>query len=438
MNELQIILLTAFIFLFICSYFLIDNNILAPANLYFLGCISSTIAMIYGNCVWKEEFAFSTFVVYLTGSVSFFNVSMLYKLTRRKKNIMEQAPVEECRIIRYRSSNIGFFVFFQIAVLAAYSIFFIKHSSGETLRVILRIYRNARKEGTITVPFLLGQCIKLSWALSVIEIYILVHNFTLNKKIKGQIKYIIGILAFWMLQILQSSRIYILLSFLEGFFLYILMKQKISGKRNVLSLKDIITIIIIAFTVLYGFIQIGTIIGRHSSSTRPPLYYLSMYGGSTMEILNIYIKQGITDITLLGHGTLYTFAGFDRVLNYMGLLHDTLPQTGKFVYIHNAAIGNICANYYYWLYDFGIVGVIGLSSFMAYFYNSLYSCILRKFQIGKVQFLTLIYICINYGLVMNGIADYFYRYIFSMNYFSMFIICYFILKIGFKVKLKWS
>lgn len=433
---MEFILLISFTIMLFISYFMIDNSFLAPSNLYFLGCMISNTALIYGNRVWNDVFDVKTYAVYMTGSVTFLVSSFLYKRTHSYKRKTELTSPEGCKAIAYRNGNINFFVFIQLAALIAYGIFLMKSSRGDTLSALLRAYRSARKEGSIAVPFLLGQCIKLSWALSTIEVYIVVHNFVINKSVKGQKKYLIGLLAFFLLQILQASRIYILLSFLEGLFLYVLMKQAIYGKKKALSLSDFFRIGVLVFAVLYGFILIGTIMGRHSSGTKPPLYYLSMYAGSTMEILNTYIKNGAVEITAFGNGTLYTFAGFDRVLGYVGLLRDKLPQTGAFLYINDSAIGNICANYFYWLYDFGIVGVIVLSSFMSWVYNEAYRRVVKRFQIGKVQFGTLIYVCINYGLIMNGIADYFYRYIFSMNYISMFIFCYLVLKIGFKVKLK--
>jgi len=432
-------LLIYFIIMLFLSYHIIDNNILYPTNLYFIGCIISCIALIYGNNIWKVEFSEKTVLIYILGSSVFFLTSLIYRYCSKGYNTMLGINIEPKEIL-LNKNIIYICVIFQCVILLIYCIFLFKNVSGNTISFLLHAYRKGRKSGDIILPFLLGQCIKLTWALASIEAYIFIHNIVVvsKNKLKGNVIYLVGIFVFICLQILQSSRVYILLIAIEMLFLYFLFRQKVRGNKRVVSLVSSIKICLIGIVTIYLFVYFGQLIGRTSADTLNPLHYVASYAGSTMQIFNIYVKESVVNISAWGNGTLYTFDGFDKLFNYFGMVTDVLPQTKQYVSVNGVVLGNICANYFYWLYDFGLIGVVGLSMIMSLVYSIFFRKVMKEVEVGKIKLSVLYYSCIVYALVMNGISDYFYRSILSINYISMFILCAIVVKFIFKIRIKFK
>ncbi|MCZ3703539.1 oligosaccharide repeat unit polymerase [Lactobacillus mulieris] len=277
------------------------------------------------------------------------------------------------------------------------------------------------------IPGYLQQLAKLLTVCGYFYSFALFFNLA-NKTIKKADYYLCipNIVIYIIYSILDSNRLN-LLGLVGAFVIYYFAIKNVSQQHSN-SVKSLFKLIVSFVIVLFVFYGIRLIVGRTGSEDTDFISYISMYVGAPVKLLDMFIKQPVSDFTVWGKET---FVSINSLLRKMGFDIPKYLMHKEFRIYNGISLGNVYSAYRSWYSDFGLIGVFSLQSIFSIFYTCYYY-ILKKKGILNHQFAFLLYGYFSLALFLHPIEDWFYSMFVSVGTLTFIIIFAIIYKIAIK------
>ena len=270
---------------------------------------------------------------------------------------------------------------------------------------------------TINYPWYINQGIKFSKAFIYIITFLFINNNISNKRQKqkkqGKTLLVLSILMYSIQTMLTGGRseliIYAIYATSLYFFIYGRLNKRTGTRIGVNTLK----IIVLLAVVLYLFSASRTLVGRVSEDN--PIYYISRYFGGSIPLFDDYLKNPIPKSQIIGKEI---FFGINKFLNQIGILHEDYTIHLEFRSPNGIGLGNVYTAFRRMFQDFGVIGIIILSSIhgaiMALWYKKIYYA-------RKIKFSThlILYFMLLHTVVLMPFSDFFFSTVLSINYINI-------------------
>lgn len=415
-------------FLLIIAYYLFEQDIFSPSVIICSTILLCILCALLNVKSWDINYHFNTYVVMITGIVSFILPSIcVFLFYKRKisyaKNIYKENNYTN-NLIEIQNWKTFIIILFNIIVFAWYfkEIYRISLLAGNTEGIagMMSAFRMGNSYGTVsseqTIPTILNQCIKFNRIFAYIYLYAYINNIIIHKNYKKNIMYIFPIIGFAAQTILGSDRIYLILLVCAGLVMaYLLLYKYNKFNKNISNkfIKICIKSLLIVFVI---FFSLRNIIGHQSTESDSAINYITKYVGGSVQLFDLYMQNPIEKSQLWGKETFSSvyllISKFDIVEPYKRHL--------EFRESNGIIIGNVYGAFRKYYQDFGILGVIILQIISAYFFNTFYYYI--KYNTKKNSgFKLLLYAFIVHGLFYIPIDDLIFSGLISMNYLTLII-----------------
>ena len=429
------ILFVGTIILLLINFFLSGYDYLYPSFIFCLVFSVAEFACILGQQTYEIVIHSETTIILLGGELIFTFFSLITFLGKKRISYKEHPiPVNEIKI--------SFFLEWGTIILQLLAImFFIKYlknisfaydGQSRSLTELISLYDVMTKFWTdlfndlhVPVPTIYRIANPLVSAVAYIIIYIAVNNFIAIKKIKISHVMIIGLQC--VLIILNGSRSP-LFRILTMVFILAYMMQYRRGKIKKGNIKLLLKLIMLVIGAAIFFLILLNLMGRTGKGEEKIAHYLFVYIGAPIVNLDNFIVNKLPTVStvLVGEQT------FRKLYNYVGkILKISSFQYGgvnPFVFSANGIeIGNVFTTYYYYIYDFGFVGVIPLTIVVACYYVVTYSRLLSAKREKKMINLNLLFYAYLFNdLVMQFFSSRFYETILDAPFIKLLIVVIFV------------
>ena len=425
------VMLIIFLLMTIYTYIKARGDILQPSVIFSAMYTFSILCATLNKEYWGIDLSWKTFFIIVLGGLEFIIISFLVDYFYKKKydNDMKinQNEDNKGKIIKIEKWKIAIIFIYSIVViiLLVLNVLSIASEFGEfsNFSEALTIFRqNTSYESNASLSQIMSLLLKPLFAAAYICLFVYIKNIIykegkLTKKIFTESIYLLPVLAFVIQSLVQSNRGSILRIAIAGFSMFVIIwYQKWNWKRKV-SIKAILSLVIIACIGLTAFYFSATLVGRKISKNL--IQYVTMYCGGSIQCLDMYVKEPAKKSDIFGYET---FTYFIRNLqDYLGLELDEVPTTHlEWRKSNGVLIGNVYTSYRRWIQDFGYVGMILLQAGVALFYNIFYNKMKysknKSSTINDIGLLTYAYLA--YPLFIHSIDSIFYLNVFRLYFIT--------------------
>lgn len=263
--------------------------------------------------------------------------------------------------------------------------------------------------------------------------YFAVYIFIRKKVIDGKSSLVYGTNIF----------LYILLSLMEGgrtgtfriitaamFLWYVFYKTK---KGKLFHVKSVLAkLVVIMLMIILFFISYLNISGRNEGSMNFELVIteIFVYTGAPIFNLDIYLGNPWQQT----HG-IFGELTFSVFINWLGRKFDDSSLIYEmdlpFLSYQNYGLGNVYTTFYAFIYDFGFIGVIVLTTIMAVIYVWLYNKVkVSRIMENNISFVVICYAYLVNDVVMLPFSNRFYESVVNIPMLYIFIILYLLVSIA--------
>ncbi|QNQ83112.1 oligosaccharide repeat unit polymerase [Lactobacillus sp. PV037] len=439
--KMYVFLLIVIIYLFI-SFNVTKRDWAFPSNIVLGMYIISICFFISESNTWGIDIGNTTFSLLILGITTYTLVGIIVfiifsKVSIRKENFnydyvekenstyyADINPVISCLLIIFEV--IGFIAYFKN--VRNHSLMIGSYSS---LSEMIGNYRDAGSlgdAGTGLSSFSLNSY-RLMTALAYIYMGIIVQFLVAKKKSNfvWKILHFTPIIIFIACSLLTGGRNPIIQLFLAFIIMYYV-KYKQLNKNKKLSKKATLKIIVGLVLALISFSIFRGVVGR--TSTYSTWDYLAIYIGAPIKLFDLFLKNG--------GGLPHFYIGQETFSNLWESFGFNIPSHSnlEFRVFNNWALGNVYTPFRRYYSDFGVWGIIILTSIEALFY-SLYYLIIKKKKFNPyiLDVTTLIYSYLAIGPFYYSVVERFYL-LWSKNTLIIILEIYVLAKILTKFKLK--
>lgn len=418
----MIILLIVFTaFFIVLSYYYYSKDIFNPSFIYSSLFFLSFFDYLLNAGLWGD-ISILTLLVIIAGISSFeistFIVHYLYQSNRRKNHYSENEFKSNSRyIIDIGHENIStlktsrafwilFFIFEIICViLVAQQVINLtyQYGGGGNLSTSIALYQRMSKFTTVNMrmPTLLIYLFVFIQSGGYISGYLVINNFLSQKKI--DIFLLIITLISISSSMLTGSRGGSLQHVITLLFIFIILYCQKNDIKKADS-KIIFRVFLVLLLLLLSFETFAGLMGRDNSLNL--FEYISVYLGAPIKNLDIFLsKFSGTKSNVFGS---YTFVNqINWIGNHFNIKKYQYSINLPFNYIDGHNLGNVYSCFYSYYYDFGLGGVVVLSSISAVFIQILYENI--QYKSGrKIHLIYLVYSFFLFTLMFSFFANRFY------------------------------
>ena len=378
-------LLISLLILFIISFFINEENIIAPGVVFSFGfLVQAIIAVIYAKR-WELGLHLNTYLALTLGIAEFiivsFIVHLIYNYIRNKKankkgigvhgsNKQLQEISAKIKFIKVNKLLEILYLIFMLIVSGIYLYFVVKRVNGSfdsisSIFAAMFKFDNFSKfsDEPISLPFLITNLQKLVVVSGYWFIYVVINNYSCNKKIN--IVEILIIIVSLASSLLCGSRTESFMIIFSAVTIFIILIQKKKNKNNVLTLKLIRNIVIVGCVFLAIFYFSAQIWGRVSKNDK--VYYFAIYCGAQVKNLDIFLQEKnayVKKSSLWGSQTFYSIIQtLGKKIGFNGFEDYKLDL--PFRSVNNLDLGNVYTTFYPYIYDFGYIGEFILVLIMA-------------------------------------------------------------------------
>lgn len=350
------------------SYVIFNEDIISPAVIFpgvFLFAALDLLSML---TVWKTDIHFNTVLVVSGGCLIFIITSLIAKKCLLFK-IPQILPNHSAKREMKRSIQLLFiFLNLFIFIYVARKIVEIVRFAGFNRNILAAFgtYAYLSKVGNVNTDIgkLASNLYQFTQAESYFWGYMLVEQWYEKKKVPALIlaNFIITTLS----SFLCGSRTGAIFSVISLFPIFVIKYRK-NTRRKHLKKKYIFLFFTIVVILMFSFQWIGELIDRKLDGIN--LWeYISIYIGAPILNLDFFIQEPHSSPEIWGYNTFATQIRYLRGRLRMGSHHFDLP----FRSVNGHNLGNVYTTFYAYIYDFGIIGMIILTSIMAIVIQQLY------------------------------------------------------------------
>lgn len=439
------ILLILFVAMLVLSYRVFNREIVNPSVIFCFMYTLSILSAIYNISAWNIDLVWKTFFILFLGGVEFILISYIIKKKFEKKyaDIEENKKKDTVNFVLNKYIMILLSVFSIVVIgILVFNIYKIASQFGayNNFTEAQRLFKSHTSySNDASLPSYLPRLLKILELSSYICLYSFLYNVInssekkLSRIILKNIYYIVPVIFYIASEFISSSRITTIQLGCAGIVMgLIIWHSKYEWKKHI-EFKFIGKMILIGVVCLVAFYYSAALIGRENS--KGMLDYITLYAGGSIECLNQYVKEPITQSQTKGSET---FILLMRGLNKYGVTHFNLldSQTPhlEFRYYNDNMIGNVYTAYRRWYNDFGVIGIAVLNGFMAFVFNTLYY-LFKYRRLKKYNHLVMIIFgYISYAIFLHPVDSYFYTTVFQITFgtnlilFTILYILFFVIK----------
>lgn len=437
-------LLISLILYCIVAYWLTNKSLFSPpvlaGGMFAVGCLFLTYNLSY----WGVDLSGDTYGIIIGGLLLFLFVfvAITYKSPRRKfLNGNTDTRIETIKLHPFFYYGAILFTILSFAlylrnILKIASFFGANGSVAEKLAA----YRYYSSHTTLTS----GSSAQMAvggleyWLHLIVEssayvwVYIFVNNWFSEKE---KNKWIVAIIALSIANsLLTGGRLDIARIPLSFLIIYSAYWYRLNSKRFKLPTKFIRKIVIVFISILFSFVIARNILGRTSvgyRSATDPIYYLSIYLGGPIALLDLFLKTPPEASDIWGKET---FAGTLRNIGkFFNKPELTYVTHKEYRYYQGISLGNVYTAFRSYIYDFGIIGMIILVAVMAIIFGLMYRHVMYGRKKNGIDVTLIFYSYWCFAAAMMFYADYFFERFFTQATFR-FIVILFIWKLYIKYK----
>lgn len=430
-----LIILSTFLF---WAYIISNRDIMSPSVLFIGGFVLAVIAAMMNIQEWGIDLSNKTIVIIVVGNLSFLVTDMVYKMAYRSSNTGIKEEIVKIEIENWKTMivvlvGIATMILYyrEIVRLSAYA-----ESYWQKFGVMVA-YKRAISYGSVSINTVTNQMTKLVYSFGYIYAYIFINNFFATegkRKIRKNMIYLIPVILYSIMAILKGNRIDIMGLVVMMMFLYYMFLHKKVGWDKHISGKVLRKAIIVFVIGMIVFYYMKDLVGRVSSLNL--LEYITQYIGGSIELLDLYIRDGLTAVTSIPFGE--TLTGLLNGLKKIGLVNVNIRKQLEFRYTSTGVyLGNVYTALRRYYHDGGWIGLIVFPSVLSYIMNRFYRKIKRysSYAINKI-YKIIIYASLIYVVPFQAMEDSFWINKVTIGYLIELVILYICLKFIFaKVKI---
>lgn len=404
------------IILFCIAFILSGKDIMAPSVMMCIMFVISSLFALFNVDNWNIDFAVDTTLLIFTGIFVFILSEAFYRYFFCGQLHGDKIVVEHYDIgsIYVKSWIINLIIIFDVTICLWY-LRDIMSAVGESMANISSYFLAYRRLRTASLKYqgvsltlgAINQFLKVVSASGYIAAYIFINNYIAgNSKKASQIRYVIIIIISIIPTIMAGGRTGVLKIVSAVLIYYYIIWHQKNGWAKCLSWfyirVGIISFLIGCIVFYYSLNLLGRTINK------PLIDYVSNYLGSSIYLLDIYVKAPI-ECNSFGEETLI---GIKKLLNIVGL-----GDLSKSYNLEFRTVGQGASNVYTFFrrpfHDFGIIGMYIFTAIVAMFFAWIYYRHIKCKQREKCVGWVLMYGYLYYWIICSSIDQY------SQNYVSV-------------------
>lgn len=406
--EILILMLIIIVGLLIFNFNLYNRDFFEPEVLFLAGFTLAIIAAMMNVKEWDINLSFKTFSIIIIGNLSFLLSGLLFHQTHKKNasNIPEELsyiriPLWKTIVVVVFGVLTVFMFYKEIVRLSQYA-----DPYWQAFGMMVA-YKKAITYGPGSLNNFVNQMAKVVYCFGYIYAFIFVNNLFCkkNRRIRDNIQYIFPLVMFVIMTILRGNRtdfiaLVVLVLFLYSYFWHrtIGWQKQISGAL----LKKISIVFVVGLVLFYN---VKGLVGR--VSTLNFLDYITQYIGGSIQLLDMYVKEPLTNSSsFLGE----SLTGLIQGLNKIGLTDVAIRKQLEFRYTNtHIQLGNVYTAFRRYYNDLSYFGLIIFPGVLSWFMNSFYYKVkkIKGFSINKC-FKIIVYSSLVYVLPFQAMEDSFF------------------------------
>lgn len=359
------------IILLIGTYYCFQKSLFSPSFIFLIGFLTASICAAFFQGKWGEILHWNSFIVYLVGFITFFAVSVVInRLYIAIKSKSKKRAI--CISKEYKNIEIPTVIYIVFAIIHIIAIYFLIKRVKETAAIygVYGSWSESVEKYRYIVAFTTNEIAGINIigkiAMDITKVcgffwsYIFIYNI-LSEKRKISILALINLILCIIHDFLGGARtgtVVILIACIGIFYTFWIKKHY---NRKKLPFKYIVKICIVLLFIVISFQFLGGVIGRNIDVSFTE--YFAKYVGSPMKNLDIFMQQDHQLPNVWGQ---QTFANF---INWIGSKTNNINLYYKldlpFINYNGFNMGNVYTTFYMFLYDFGMIGVVGCTAVMA-------------------------------------------------------------------------
>ena len=378
-----IFLLLIVLILLLVQLNLVDNDIFHPSVIVYACYALALIFAVIEMDNWDIYISDKTFFIILTGLVIYMVISMMFRKTlfiigkRNQETCTHSA--DETDIVDIQPLIMVFIDVFSLLIALRYFLD-IRRSTGSlsgitSISTMIYQYRVGSVNGTLEsgLSSFSAHGFQILFALTFICIYLIAINAVekTQKTIFWYLMRLIPIVCFLFCSLISGSRNPLLQVVLgSAVTVYIFMRAKNKFERK-FKLKSAFKFIVIGIIVLVIFVQLKDLLGRTTQYNF--LEYIAEYIAAPIKNFDVFISKDLrNDSALWGRET------FVSIWKFIGSLTGkteliNLPMNKEFNFLNGMSLGNVYTSFREYYYDFGLAGIIILTTIHSFIFTSLYA-----------------------------------------------------------------
>lgn len=415
-----VLLLLVIIFMSVYTYKCVGNDIVHPSVIVLLSTMFSVISATYNCEKWGIEFSPLTFSIIF---ISLYCISTIGIICNCRifgsKNCYE--PQKFFEVFLFKKQTMIFInIIIVVSALWYYYVIF-RATGGGTLFEMVSAFRMIHSYGIESeyiyeMPSILNQMLKVTKVFAYLFTLLFINNLVVAKKLYW--RYLLPVLLFCLQTLMGGDRIYCVILLGTAVIIYCIICNKLHYLKKGKSIKLLSMLIVSLISIMFLFGSIRNVIGHSQSNEyEDVLSYATRYAGGSIQLLNLYLKDPYVKSD--DDWGKETFSSIHKTI--MSIKGDKTPKRHlEFRESNGIVIGNIYTAIRKYYNDFGIWGIIILSSIFSAFYSCFYKLI-KNDNKTLVSYKLFVYSFIMHCTYYYPLDDLFFSGVLSVNYFSSFV-----------------
>ena len=428
MNMLVVILVITLVFIII-NYFVSGRDFSDPAFIFCLAFFAFEFICFLGGASNDVVLIPETVLII---SFGFLCITCVSAFAHRNQGYYELLSVDSNNVYDLNNVVVAIVILIQLLTIISFIDYISRLSLAyrgyeESLTEIINTYDKLSKFNTTQMEALnikpsniYNRTNLVSNCVPYVILFISINNFVIERRIR--LLQLVSVALFAINTVLTGGR-----SGLFAMFTFALIEFMIISFRKVVKNKGGTRLVlrIIVMTIIVGvlLILVMKLMGRGLPSDLA--HYIYVYFGAPIDNLDNYIASGAkmkhTDVP--GEYSLngvYRYFYDKKLLYSVGRITDVLP----FVTSANGKnAGNVYTMFYFWLIDFGYLGLLPMMMLYSICYVYTYRRIFRNHK-GRFNYSLFLYSFMINSLLMSPFSNRFYEDIITVSFVKKLIVTY--------------
>lgn len=407
-----------------------DKDIIAPPVVLVFGYTFSIVCATVNVKNWGIDLHLNTFFVLVYGTLLFVITGYIVKKWIEKKYTCYEVNIQrKLTTISINTKYLYVYIAFQILemIIWVWNIYSVTNSIGNYERFSERMvaFREWNSYSTDWINnylyVFINQFRQISTLSPYLFLYIIISNYFIKKNDLINKVMICSVLLSIAQMLLTGGRAEVINLFLVLNLYYAVFYKQLNGKFVNINGKIILKAILLFLLGGIGFYYSKAIVGRGASdiSINDVIPYLTLYGGGSIPLLDMFLQNPLPGSDVFGKETFYSLniqlirIGILNIEPYIPHLEFRQSSTG-------VGLGNIYTAYRSYLYDFGFIGLTLLPVIFSVIVNFWYYKSLHIYS--KINFLLIFYSLIFYLIFLDSGRCGFFSFACSFTTIKQFIL----------------